>query len=65
MSAQTNFREALKVLKGDAILNMVEDESCHQCFILDVTVSNDDRKMIAVIKHLSRGAQCQVLKSPK
>ena len=52
-------------MEAYAILNMVEDKLYNHFFIIDVIVSTDDRKMRDVLKHPSKGAQGQVLKSSK
>ena len=52
-------------MEASAILKMVEDAFYNRFFIIDVIVSNDDRTMRAVLKHPSKGAQGQVLKSSK
>ena len=45
------------------ILNMVEDTFYNCFFIMYVIVSDDDNTMQAVLKHPSKGARGQVLKS--
>ena len=52
-------------MEADKIMNMVEYVFRHRCFIIDSIVSNYGITMLVVIKHLSRGALGQVLKSPK
>ena len=52
-------------MEADAILKMVEYAFRHHFFIIDVIVSNYDSTIQAVLKHPSRGAQGQFLKSPK
>ena len=52
-------------MEASEILNMVEDALYNCFFIIDVIVSDDDRTMQAVLKHPSKGAQGQVLKSSK
>ena len=42
-------------MEDDAILNMIEDEFCHSCFIIDFIVSNDNSTTKDVLKHTSRG----------
>ena len=44
---------------------MVEDALYNQFFIIDIIVSNNDSMMPAVLKHPSKGARAQVLKSSK
>ena len=50
-------------MEASAILNMVEDAFYNRFFIIDVIVSNYDSTMRAVLKHPSKGARGQVLKS--
>ena len=50
-------------MEDGAILNMVKDAFCHRCFIIDFVIGNDDSTMWVVLKHPSRGARGQVLKS--
>ena len=52
-------------MEASAILKMVEDAFYNCFFIIDVIVSNDDSTMRAVLKHPSKGARGQVLKSSK
>ena len=52
-------------MEANAILNMVEDVFRHQCFIIDAILSDNYRTMQAVIKHPSRDARGQVIKSSK
>ena len=52
-------------MEASAIMNMVEDAFYNCFFILDVTASDNDSTMRAVIKHPSKGARGQVLKSSK
>ena len=47
------------------ILKMVEDAFYSFFFIVDVIISNDDRKVKAVLKYTSIGDQGQFLKSSK
>ena len=60
-----NFEGSSKSMEASAILKMVEDAFYNCLFIIDVTISDVDRTMRAVIKHPSKGAQSQVLKSSK
>ena len=48
-----------------AILKMVEDAFYNIFLIIDIIVSNNDSTMRSVLKHPSKGAQGQVLKSSK
>ena len=52
-------------MEASYILKMVEDASYNRLFIIDGIVSDDDSTMRAVLKHPSKGAQVQVLKSSK
>ena len=52
-------------MEASEILKMVEDAFYNRFFTIDIIVSNDDSRMRAVIKHPSKGAQGQVLKSSK
>ena len=52
-------------MEDSAILNMVEDVFYNRFFIIDIIVSDDDSMIRAVLKHPSKGAQGQVLKSSK
>ena len=52
-------------MNTSAILKMVEDALYNHLFIIDVIVSDDDSTMRAVLKHPSKGARGQVLKSSK
>ena len=60
-----NFKGSFKSMEDYAILKMVEDAFYNHFFIIDVIVSDNDRTMQAVLKHPSRGARGQVLKSSK
>ena len=60
-----NFEGILKSMEASAILKMVEDAFYNCFFIIDVIVRNDDRTMQDVLKHPSKGARGQVLKSSK
>ena len=51
-------------MEASAIMKMVEDEFYNWFFIIDIIVRNDDITMRAVLKHTSKGALGQVLKSP-
>ena len=55
----------LKNVEASAILKMVEDAFYNRFFIIDVIVSDNDSTMRAVLKHPSKGARGQVLKSSK
>ena len=46
-------------------MKTVENTFYNHLFIIDVIVSNDGSKMRAVLKHPSKGAQVQVMKSSK
>ena len=52
-------------MEASAILKMVEDAFYNRFFIIDVTVSDDDRTMRAMLNHPSIGVRGQVLKSSK
>ena len=52
-------------METSAILNMVEDAFLNCFFVIDIIVSDNDSTMQAVLKHPSKGARGQVLKSPK
>ena len=52
-------------MEASEILKMVEDAFYNRFFIIDVIVSDDDSTMRAVLKHPSKGARGQVLKSSK
>ena len=52
-------------MEASVILKMVEDDFYNGFFIIDVIVSDDERTMRAVLKHPSKGARDQVLKSSK
>ena len=52
-------------MEASAILKMVEDAFYNHFFIIYIIVSNDDSTMQAVLKHSSKGARGQVLKSSK
>ena len=60
-----NFEGSSKIIEASTILNMVEDALYNRFFIIDVIVSDDDSTMRAVLKHPSKGARGQVLKSSK
>ena len=60
-----NFEGSSKSMEASVILNMVEDAFYNLFFIIDVIVSNYDRTMQSVLKHQSKGARGQVLKSSK
>ena len=52
-------------METDAMLNMVEHAFRHCGFIIVVIVSDNDSTMQYVLKHPSRGAQGQLMKSSK
>ena len=52
-------------MEASTILKMVEDAFLNRFFVIDIIVSNDESTMRAVLKHPSKGAQGQVLKSLK
>ena len=52
-------------MEASAILKMVEDAFYNRLFTIDVIVSNNDSMMRAVLKHPSKCARGQVLKSSK
>ena len=52
-------------MEASAILKMVEDAFLNRFFVIDIIVSDDDSTMRAVLKHTSKCAQGQVLKSSK
>ena len=52
-------------MEASEIMKMVEDALYYQIIIIDVIVSVNDRKIQYVLKHPSKGAQGQVLKSSK
>ena len=52
-------------MEASEILNMVEDSLYNHFFIIDFIVRDDDRTMRYVLKNPSKGAQGQVMKSPK
>ena len=52
-------------IEASAFLKMVEDAFYNRFFIIDVIISNDGITMLAVLKHHSKGARGQVLKSSK
>ena len=54
-----------KSMEASANLNMVEDALYNRFFIIDVIVRDDGSKMQAVLKHPSKVAQGQVIKSSK
>ena len=60
-----NFERGSKIMEAVEILNMVEYAFLDYCFIIDVIIRHYDRKMEAVLKHLSIGSQGQVMKSSK
>ena len=55
-----NFEGSSKSMKAYSIQKMVEDS-----FYIDGIIIADESTMQAVLKHSSKGAQGQVLKSPK
>ena len=50
-------------MEASAILKMVEDAFLNRFFVIDIIVSDNDSTMRAVLKHPSKGARGQVLKS--
>ena len=52
-------------MKAYAILKMAEDAFYNRFYIIDVIVSDDDSTMRAVLKHPSKVARGQVMKSSK
>ena len=50
-------------MEASAILKMVEDAFLNRFFVIDIIVSDDDSTMRAGLKHPSKGARGQVLKS--
>ena len=52
-------------MEASAILKMVEYAFYNRFFIIDVIVSKNNSTMRAVLKHPSKGARGQVLKSSK
>ena len=52
-------------MEASAILKMVEDAFYNRFFIIDFIVSDNDSTMRALLKHPSKGARGQVLKSLK
>ena len=52
-------------MEASKILDMVEDILYNRFLIIDVVVSDNDSTMQAVIKHPSKGARGQVLKTSK
>ena len=60
-----NFEGSSKSMEASVIMKMVEDAFLNRLFVIDIIVSNDDSMMRAVLKHPSKGARGQVLKSSK
>ena len=60
-----NSEGSPKITKYSAILKMVEDAFYNHFFIINVIVSKNDSTIRAVIKHTSKGARGQVMKSSK
>ena len=54
-----------KSMEASAITKMVEDALYNHFFIIDVSINDVDSKMRDVLKHPSKGARSQVLKSAK
>ena len=52
-------------MEADSIINMVEESFHYEFFIIDDIVSENDRTIKAVLKHVSRGSRGQLLKSYK
>ena len=50
---------------ASAIIQMVEDAFYNRFFIIDVIIRDNDSTIQSVLKHPSKGAQDQVLKSSK
>ena len=63
--APNKFEGRYKSMEAAAIQKMVEYELRDLCFIIDVIVGDNDRKIRAVIKHPSIGYRGQVMKSSK
>ena len=59
------FEGSSKSMEASAILKMVEDALYNRDFIVDVTVSDDDSIVRAVLKHPLIGVRGQVLKTSK
>ena len=60
-----NFEGSSKSMETFAILKMVKDAFYNRFFIIYVIVRNDDSTMCVVLKHPSKGARGQVIKSSK
>ena len=60
-----NFEGSSKSMEASVILKMVENAFLNCFFVIDIIVSDNDRTMRAVLKHPSKGARGQVLKSSK
>ena len=60
-----NFEGILKSMEASANLKMIEDAFYNCFFIIDIIVSDDDSTMQDVLKHSSKGARGQVIKSLK
>ena len=60
-----NFKGSSKSMEASAILKMLEYAFYNGFFIIDIIVRNDDSTMRYVLKHPSKGARGQVLKSLK
>ena len=52
-------------MEASAFLNMAEDAFYNFFFIVDVTISDNDSTTLDVLKHPSKGAPGQALKSSK
>ena len=60
-----NFDGSSKSMEASAILKMLENAFYNRFFIIDVIVRDYESTIRAVLKHPSKGAQDQVLKSSK
>ena len=60
-----NLKGGSKSMEASSIMKMVEDAFYNCFFIIDFIFSDDDRTMRAVLKHKSKGAIGQVMKSYK
>ena len=60
-----NFEGRSKSMEASAILKMVEDAFLNRFFVIDIIVSDNYSTMQAVLKHPSKGARGQVIKSLK
>ena len=62
---QNKFKGRSQIMEASAILEMVEDALYNHFFIIDVIISDNEITMQDVLKHPSKGAQSQFLKSLK